>query len=100
VVEGEFKAMVSAAWSNHKFQVIGVPSKTPSQEALSQLDRYEDLVVCLDPDASEDNSLSRMITILGKKRVKVARLTGKIDDMIVENGLDVNNILKYAKMEA
>lgn len=101
IVEGEFKAMVSAAYSNHKYQVVGVPSKTPSREALAQLDRYENLVVCLDPDASEDNALTRMVTMLGRDRVRVAQLAGKIDDMIVEHGLDVNDVVKYAKkMEA
>jgi hypothetical protein len=99
VVEGEKKAMVTAQWSGDKFQVVGVPTKTPSAESLKMLDRYNKVVVCLDPDAKVgDNSpLKRLVSLLGPDRVLNVDLPGKIDDLIVQNGLNIHNALKYAK---
>lgn len=102
VVEGEKKAMVCAEWSDSKFQVIGVPSKAPSADALQVLDRYGKLIVCLDPDAAkvEQNGkspLRRFVEMVGSERVMVLNLPGKVDDMIVENGLKLHEALKYTK---
>ena len=102
VVEGEKKAMVAAEWSDQKFQVIGVPSKTPSVDSLQVLDRYDTIYLCLDPDARVGEGMTpqrRLIDILGKERVRVVNLPRKVDDMIVENKLNIHNALKYARLE-
>lgn len=102
VVEGEKKAMVSAEWSNQKFQVIGLPSVTPSAEALQVLDGYGKIFLCLDPDARQGGGMTpqkRLVNLLGKERVRVVDLPGKIDDMIVETKLDIHSALKYARLE-
>lgn len=98
LVEGEKKAMVCAQWSNQEYQVIGVPTKTPSEAALRQLDEFETITVCLDPDAKikEKNGVSplrRMVDILGRERVKVLDLPDKIDDLI-----NRGTKLKYAML--
>lgn len=102
VVEGEKKAMVCAEWSGAKYQVVGIPTKTPSPESLSVLDSFDNLVVCLDPDASVQDGngnspLKRMVSILGRERVRVAELYDKIDDMIVNYKLRPDSVMKYAK---
>lgn len=99
LVEGEKKAMVTAIRSEQKFQVIGIPTKTPSPSSLQMLDRYSKVVVCLDPDAKVgDNSpLKRLVKLLGPDRVLNVDLPGKVDDLIVNNGLKIHNALKYAK---
>ena len=93
--------MVSAQWSNQEYQVIGVPTKTPSETALKLFDEFEQITVCLDPDAKvkEKNGISplrRMIDILDPKRCRVLDLPGKIDDLIVD-GMKLQNAMQYAK---
>lgn len=102
VVEGEKKAMVSAQWSEEKYQVIGIPSKTPNPEVLRVLDNFGKVIICLDPDAKEvenENGISaldRLTKIVGRERVAVLDLPDKVDDMIIR-GLKINSALKYAK---
>lgn len=102
VTEGEKKAMVTAQYVNNAMQVVGVPSKTPSAEALRVLDNYGKIFLCLDPDArkQEKNGVSplkRMVDLLGKERVLVVNLPDKVDDMIVQNGLKISEALRYAR---
>lgn len=103
IVEGEKKAMVCAKNLGYEaMQVVGVPTKTPNLGMLKQLDRFERLVVCLDPDAAVKDEegrspLGRMVDALGRERVAVLRLPYKIDDMIVENGLEIKDALRGAR---
>lgn len=100
VVEGEKKAMVSAA-QLPQFQVVGMPTVTPSPKALSELDSFKRIYLCLDPDSKKvQNGISplrRMIDILGKERVKVVNLPDKVDDMVVKYGLNLEDAIRYAK---
>lgn len=97
VVEGEKKAMVCSAHRPTTMQVVGVPTKTPSPELLAKFAKFKNVIVCLDPDASNDGSLGRMVKTLGKFRTKVLELPDKVDDMIVHHSLDLMDALRYAK---
>lgn len=101
LVEGEKKAMVCAQWSNQEYQVIGVPTKTPSENTLRMFDEFEKVTICLDPDAKikEKNGISplrRMIDILGKDRVRILDLPDKVDDMIVR-GMKLSSAMQYTR---
>lgn len=96
LVEGEKKAMVTAIHMKRDMQVIGIPTKTPSQNSLKVLDGFGKVYVCLDPDAN-GAELKRLVDMLGRERVAVAKLPGKIDDLIVDHKLDVGAVVKYAK---
>lgn len=100
LVEGEKKAMVVAQGSKQRYQVIGVPSKTPSLTVLKSLDSYGHIVVCLDPDASEESNgtspLKRMVQELGPDRTSVLMLNDKVDDMI-NRGMDFNAAMRHTK---
>jgi hypothetical protein len=102
VVEGEKKAMVvgSRLWELgvRDTQVVGVPTKTPDPECIQQMQRYDRAVICLDPDASQDKSLERLVDLMPCERVAVVELPAKIDDMVVQNDLDIPSVLKYAKI--
>lgn len=98
IVEGEFKAMACAAFSDKSYQVVGLPTKIPSQEVVNTLAKFDMVIVCLDPDASQDESLKRLVGMLPNKRVSVAELPGKIDDMLVWNGLQIADVIKYSKV--
>lgn len=103
VVEGEKKAMVVAEFADHKLQVVGVPSKTPSPECLKILEKFGKINLCLDPDASEEDKkgnspLKRMVHLLGKERTAVMELPGKVDDLIVYHKLDIVDALRYARI--
>jgi hypothetical protein len=103
VVEGEKKAMVAAHACRKggiNCQVIGMPSKTPDAQAIENVRSFEDVYLCLDPDARETekgvSALDRMVKMIDKP-VKVVNLPGKVDDMINQNGLDIVDALRYAK---
>lgn len=97
IVEGEKKAMVCAVYTPTDVQVVGVPTKTPDPRTLAEFASFKKLYVCLDPDAVKDGSLARMVKTLGKFRTNVIILPGKVDDMIVKHGLQINDAMKYAK---
>lgn len=97
LVEGEKKAMVCRTQTPKGLQVVGLPTKTPSKEMLTQFASFKNIYVCLDPDATMDGSLRRLVTELGKFRTRVLLLPAKIDDMIVHNSLPIMDALKYAK---
>ena len=98
LTEGEFKAMNVAEWSGQKYQVVGLPTKTPNAEVLAKFANYGKIVLCFDPDAQEDE-LKRVVKILGRDVMNV-RLPDKVDDMILK-GMRFDNAMKYAtKMEA
>lgn len=104
LVEGEKKAMVAAqALRNKKIdmQVVGVPTKTPDEEAIRVTDDFKKVYVCLDPDAriaeKGISALRRVVEMIGRSRVSVVSLPGKVDDMINQNGLDIADALRYSK---
>ena len=102
IVEGEFKAMVCAEFLNQRYQVVGMPSKSPGQEVIDTVAKFDKVVVCLDPDAAiEDakgnSAKKRIIDMLPNKSISYADLPAKIDDMIVWNGLKVDDVMKYAR---
>lgn len=101
VVEGEKKAMVVSA-VRQDIQVIGMPSVTPSAQAITELDGYRRVYIILDPDAriAAQNGVSpqsRLIQLVGAERAYVVDLPRKVDDMILQNGLDIVDALRYAR---
>jgi hypothetical protein len=93
VVEGEIKAMVSfTTYDDPNMQVFGLPSATPDDYALRELANYDPLYLIMDPDTYEKKggvvAITRLAKKLGIERVRHLRLTEKVDDMIVEYGLD------------
>lgn len=87
LVEGEFKAIaMEQALDNPKLRVVGVQSKSPSQDVLEQLKNLDLIYVWLDPDAFEkkkgESPVERMCRMLGKERVRVIQSTSKCDDII------------------
>lgn len=104
VVEGEKKAMVVAEFATQEYQIVGIPTKTPDPQSLRIMDDFELIYVCLDPDANRSengvSALRRLTSILGKERVAPVYLPGKVDDMIIQNGLDINDALRWALKEA
>lgn len=83
-VEGEIKAMVTyVTLADANVQVVGIPSKNPSEAIIKQLQKCDDLVLCLDPDAD-----ARSVAHEIGKNVRVMELPDKIDDYIIVNQLD------------
>jgi hypothetical protein len=95
IVEGEKKAMVSAIHMKRDMQVAGIPTKTPSRESLQQFTNYGKITICLDPDAEEE--AMRLAQMIGVEKVSIIRLPGKVDDLIVQNKLNLNEALRYAR---
>ena len=93
-VEGEIKAMVSyVTMANPEMQVIGLPSKNPSEAIIKQLRGCADLVLCLDPDADAHKVANEI-----GGRVRVLNLPEKIDDYIVTNELDGDWLKNQVRM--
>lgn len=94
VVEGEIKAMVAfLTYDDPNMQVFGLPSATPDDYALNELKDYDNLTIILDPDTYEKKNgerapITSLIEKLGRERVRHLRLPDKVDDMIVNYGLD------------
>lgn len=93
IVEGEIKAMVSfLTYDDPNMQVFGLPSATPDDYALQEILNYDPLYLIMDPDTYEKKggvvAITRLADKLGKERVRHLRLTEKVDDMIVDYGLD------------
>jgi hypothetical protein len=99
LVEGEKKAMVVAQYSDQKYQVVGLPSVTPTADLLANFDKYGTLYLCLDPDAKQEDSkgnspLKRMVELLNRE-VRVIDLPDKVDDMIIR-GLNFKSAMRDA----
>lgn len=94
VVEGEIKAMNTfITYDSDKMQVVGLPAAMPDDYALAELDCHDLLYLIMDPDTynrRDDGTIPivRLAEKLGRERVRHIRLNGKIDDMIIEYGLD------------
>lgn len=89
VVEGEIKAMVVyATLEDENTQVVGLPGKgnftNPKFELFEFLKDADPVYIIPDPDADPAGLIKR----LDGKRVRVVSLPAKIDDAIVDNGLD------------
>lgn len=102
VVEGEKKAMVCAEFTGQAVQVVGVPSKTPSEECLKILEKFGKITLCLDPDAYKTDKkgvspIARMAHLIGKDRVGIMSLPAKVDDLIVYHNLDILDAMRYTK---
>ena len=97
LVEGEKKAMVCYAHVPENVQVVGLPTKTPSKDTMTQFASFKKIYLCLDPDARLDNSQQKAVAELGKFRTYVINLPGKVDDMIVHNSLDIMDAMRYSK---
>lgn len=83
-VEGEIKSMVTfITLGDANTQVIGLPSKNPSEAIIKQLSQVQDLILCLDPDAD-----ARSVAHEIGGRVRIMDLPEKIDDYILANELD------------
>ena len=91
IVEGEKKAMVTWITSdNPLIQVVGLPGCSPKQDLLKQFEESDPIYICLDPDAQDKaDDIGRS---LGKDRCRIIDLPGKIDDLIIDYGLDKNAI--------
>jgi hypothetical protein len=104
LAEGEIKAMVTmATLDNDSLQVIGIPSVSPDVNLFALLDEFEPIYLCLDPDAFEKQgpkhipAAEKVISALGKNRVRVIELPDKIDDLIVAGVLDKPRLQKIIK---
>lgn len=109
VVEGAKKAMVThILGTGGKIQVIGFPNKQSDGGAIPILKKASLVHLILDPDAwdvpanSPDNYVQwpiRYALQIGK-HVKVARLPGKIDDILLAGDLDCSGLesaLRYSR---
>lgn len=93
-VEGEIKAMVAyVTLADANMQVVGLPSKNPNESIIKQLQKCDDVVLCLDPDA-DAVSVAHEIG----DHVRVLRLADKIDDYILTNELDGDWLRNQARM--
>lgn len=107
LAEGEIKSMVTfATLQDERLQVAGLPAATPEERVFGLFANYEPVYLCLDPDAyirqkpDTPCAAERALNLLGRERVRIIRLPGKIDDMIVNYGLGadwVRDIMKTAK---
>lgn len=95
VIEGEIKAAVAfVTLDDPDMQIVGLTGKEPKKEILAKLSGCDPIYLILDPDAYEKPSPDRpsaanqIGSFLGWERIRSARLRGKIDDMIIEYGLD------------
>uniref|UniRef100_A0A6H1Z9J3 Putative primase n=1 Tax=viral metagenome TaxID=1070528 RepID=A0A6H1Z9J3_9ZZZZ len=96
VVEGEIKAAVSfVTLDSDKWQVVGLPGKTPKKELCEQLVGGH-VVVCLDPDAQKKDTggkdaYERLSEKMGC-RLRAFFLPEKIDDLIVAGAIDKGDL--------
>lgn len=105
VVEGEIKAMVCAAYKSKDYQVVGLPSATPDANALTNLKIFDTIYLSLDPDArvgtlGGKNPITpekRIIDIVGSERIRLVHLHDKVDDLILNYGLNIDSAVKVAK---
>lgn len=96
VVEGEIKGMVTfSTYDKPMTQVIGIPGKSIWHDVADKI-KGQDVYICLDPDATKE--ACTMARDLGGAKVIV--LSEKIDDAIINYGLDgqwINSLLTSAR---
>lgn len=94
-VEGEIKSMVTyVTLSDANIQVVGLPSKNPNEAIIKQLQKCDDVVLCLDPDADNVKAVAHEIG----NHVRVMSLPDKIDDYIITNSLDGDWLKSQVRM--
>ena len=102
LVEGEIKAMVVAQYLDDR-QVIGLPSKSPDPTLYEQLSGFDDIVLCLDPDAfivppkAQVSAVQVAVNELGKERTRILQLPAKIDDLINSHGANAERLIRQAR---
>jgi len=86
IVEGEVKAIVL---DQHGFRVLAIPGANPGQDCLNELVEklagFDTVIIALD-QGQEQNARKTIAPLFNGKRVIVADLTGKPDDLIVKDG--------------
>lgn len=104
LVEGEIKSMVAfVTWDAAGLQVIGIPGKNPSNEMLTTLEGFDPVYLLLDPDAYEAEYnrpavVDGIADDLGRERVKMLRLSMKIDDAILAGALTKRGMVNLLRM--
>lgn len=99
LVEGEIKAMVTWITSANGLQVVGSPSKNLSQEMFDALQDCNPVYYIPDPD-TERNIIQKVRQEFKGHDLYLIRLPQKIDDLILETGLDkvwVKSMLNSAR---
>lgn len=110
VVEGAIKAMVVYQHIAHEYDtVIGLPSKTPGDEALDVLRDCEPIYLALDPDAyivdggsfyNQGTTEPAVLTIgkrLGLERVRFVHLVDKPDDLLRFYGASYSDMIDWIR---
>lgn len=105
VVEGAIKSIIlyqhlGSSPLGFPLAIVGIPSKMPSIEMISQLAQAEPVYLLLDPDAYVDGSVNRVATKLGRERVMIAKTPVKPDDLITfygGEGDDIKRALQRAR---
>jgi len=98
-VEGEIKAMaVYALLEDPDLQVVGIPSKNPSDASIEVFDSYDCVTLSLDPDVSP-SEVRKIADRIGRSRVRYMPLPGteKIDDLITAGVLDAPALRRYVQ---
>jgi len=94
VCEGEKKSIVLGQYDYHNVGICG--KRAFKREWLAWFDHVQDIVVALDPDATE--SAYKLAAMFGK-RARVVAFPYKVDDMIVQGATrhDIEAFVKWAR---
>jgi len=92
VVEGEIKAMVTYAYTKGlTTHVIGLAGKSPKQAHITALQSFDQVYICLDPDAKQD--AQDLAWRIGPDKSRIIDLPGKIDDLLIDHTLTQQDLL-------
>ncbi len=103
LVEGERKAIVlEQTLDDPKLRVVGLQTKTPAPELFKSLKDFDKVYVWLDPDAfnkenGRESAVEYVTRMTGKERVLVVDCSKKLDDAIVEDGMNPRRYLRMAR---
>lgn len=103
IVEGEKKAVVlEQTLDNPKFRIVGIQSKTPSPAIFEQMKDLDPIYVFLDPDAKEkesgkESAVEYVTRLVGKDRAMIVDCPVKVDDGIVNDGLNPMSFIRMAR---
>ena len=103
IIEGEFKsAKVAQTIDTLDYTVVGVQSKKPDAQILKDLAHCEVVYLGLDPDAFEkdkngESAVEYCTRELGRERVRIIEFPCKVDDGIIEHGLDPMRYIRMAR---
>lgn len=99
LVEGEIKAMVTYRHLPQDVQAIGMPGMTPRPGMLDALRNAGRVFFVPDPDA-QPKACRKIVDEIGRAKVRVIDLPGKIDDLIVSGlltGNDLTGLMRTAR---